>query len=238
MEKKKIVTIILLVTLPVTTALATFFIVRAVSQYNYEKKQQKLYQAAYEMHYQDRCTLFEEENKHLSDVDVAFIGDSLTEGYDVKSYYPQYNVVNRGIGGDTTFGVEKRLQVSAYDVHPKVATLLIGANNFDSMFENYENILKGFKDNIPTTRIILLSLTSMTKNWGRNNQKAQKNNERIKAYAEQYSYTYVDLYHPLLDENTNELKLEYTTDGGHLTPLGYEKITAIIEPVISQELSK
>lgn len=238
MEKKKIINIILLVTLPITTGLATFFIVRAIDQYNYEKKQQKLYQSAYEMHYNDRCALFMEENKHLSNVDVSFIGDSLTEGYDVRTYYPQYNVVNRGIGGDTTFGVEKRLKVSAYDVNPKVATLLIGANNFDTMFDNYENILKGFKENISETKIILLSLTSMTKEWGRNNQKAQINNEKIKEYANQYGYTYVDLYNPLLDENTNELRLEYTTDGGHLTPLGYEKITSIIEPVISKQLNK
>ena len=237
MEKKKVITIILLVTLPIVTGLGTFFIARAIYDYHYQKERQKIYEAAYQMHYNDRCALFEEENKHISNVDVSFIGDSLTEGYDVKAYYPQFNVVNRGIGGDTTFGVEKRLKVSAYDVNPKVATLLIGANNFDTMFENYENILKGFKENIPETKIILLSLTSMTKEWGRNNQKAKRNNTQIEAYAKQYGYTYVDLYNPLLDENTNELRLEYTTDGGHLTPLGYEKITSVIEPVIFQQLN-
>ena len=46
-----------------------------------------------------------EENENYDDyeVDVAFLGDSLTDGYNVESYYPEYLVSNRGIGGDTTF---------------------------------------------------------------------------------------------------------------------------------------
>ena len=63
---------------------------------------------AFQEHYNGRVNLFNEENKNVSDVDVVFLGDSLTEGYDVKTYYPEYNVLNRGIGGDTTFGVEKQ----------------------------------------------------------------------------------------------------------------------------------
>lgn len=229
MKIRNIVFIALLVTLPVVTGLVTYFITRS-EMINERNKQ------LFQLHYNERCALFEEENKHLSNIDVSFIGDSLTEGYDVKSYYSQYNVVNRGIGGDTTFGVEKRLKISAYDVNPKVATLLIGANNFDTMMDNYENILKGFKENIPQTKIVLLSLTSMAKNWARNNHKAIENNKKILQFANQYGYTYVDLYNPLLDPTTNKLRLEYTTDGGHFTPLGYEKITSIITPVLDSLL--
>lgn len=167
-----------------------------------------------------------------------FLGDSLTEGYDLKTYYPEYNVVNRGIGGDTTFGLEKRLQVSAYDINPKMVMMLIGANNFDTMMDNYENIVISLKENLPNCDITLLSLTSMTKDWGRNNQKAQNNNIKIKEYANKYNLRYLDLYNPLLDEATNELRLEYTTDGGHFTPQGYEVITSVIKPVITSYLSK
>ena len=232
MKKGIIITLAIAIAACVGTGLATYFVV----QHQANERYNDLAKRVFEMHYNERCTLFEEENKHLSNVDVSFIGDSLTEGYDIKRFYSQYNVVNRGISGDTTFGVEKRLKNSAYDVNPKVATLLIGANNFDTMFENYENILQGFKDNIPNTKIVLLSQTSMTKEWGRNNKKAQQNNVKIKEFANKYNYTYVDLYNPLLDESTNELKLEYTTDGGHFTEEGYIKVTSIITPVLEQLL--
>ena len=87
---------------------------QAIAQYRENKQQQYI-----------------AENEQYDDyeVDVAFIGDSLTDGYDLQKYYPQFITANRGIGGDTTFDLEGRLQVSVYDLKPKVVVMLIGANN-------------------------------------------------------------------------------------------------------------
>ena len=92
----------------------------------------------------EKMATYEAENEQYADyeVDVAFLGDSLTDGYDVKRYYPQYLVSNRGIGGETTVGLEERMQVSLYDLKPKVAVMLIGANNMDEMMDNYEDLLR------------------------------------------------------------------------------------------------
>jgi len=188
----------------------------------------------------NKMAIFESENAQYADyeVDVAFLGDSLTDGYDVAAYYPQYTVSNRGIGGDTTLDLEGRLKASVYDLKPKVAVMLIGANNFDTMMENYENILRGFVENLPNTRIILLSLTSMGgEHWGKNNQIAAYNNVKIKLLAEKYSFEYVDLYSPLLNLEDGEIYDEYTTDGGHLTAQGYEVLTREITPAIERQLS-
>ena len=182
---------------------------------------------------------FFEENKNYKkgEIDVAFIGDSLTDGYNVVESYPQYKVVNRGIGGDTTFTLEDRLQVSLYDIQPKVVVMLIGANNFATMFENYENILKSYVENLPNSKIILLSLTSMSGEWGKNNQLAAYNNVKIKKLAEKYSFEFVDLYSPLMNLETGEIFPEYTTDGGHLTKEGYTVFTENITPAIEKQLA-
>lgn len=188
-----------------------------------------------------KTAIYIEENNRYADyeVDVAFLGDSLTDGYNVQEYYPQYLVSNRGIGGDTTVDLENRLQVSLYDLKPKVAVMLIGANNIGEMFSNYENILKGFVENIPNTNIILLSLTSMSgKVWGIHNQLAAYNNVKIKMFAEKYGFGFVDLYSALMNLESGEIFPEYTTDGGHLTPLGYEVLTREITPAIEQSLSE
>ena len=92
-------------------------------------------------YYETKVKQFEEENKTLGGVDIAFIGDSITDGYDVASYYPSYTVINRGIGGDTTVGLEARLDVSLFAVQPRAVVMLIGANNMGEMFDNYESIL-------------------------------------------------------------------------------------------------
>lgn len=187
----------------------------------------------------NKMAIYEEENEMYADyeVDVAFIGDSLTDGYDVKRFYSDYLVSNRGISGDTTFDLENRLEVSLYDLKPKIVVMLIGANNFKTMFDNYEEILVGFKTNLPNTRVILLSLTSMSMEWGKNNNIAKNNNIIIKSLAEKYSFEYVDLYNALLNEETGEIYEEYTTDGGHLTEAGYVVLTNEITPVLEDELN-
>ena len=188
--------------------------------------------------YNGKLDTFEKENEEYKnkDVDVVFLGDSLTDGYDVKRFYPEYVVLNRGISGDTSVWLEERLDVSLYAVQPKVAVMLIGANNMDKMLENYESILKSFKENAPNTKIVLLSLTSMSGEWGKKNQLAAYNNVQIKMYAEIYGYEYVDLYSALLNLETGEIYDEYTTDGGHLTEKGYEVLTAQIKPAIQKQL--
>ena len=232
MGPKKILIISAITALLVGSGFGIYFIAQNIKQ----RKQYAEFYKVYQKHYNERVAAFEEENKTLKDVDVVFLGDSLTEGYDLEAYYPEYHAVNRGIGGDNTFGLEKRLKVSAYDINPKMVMMLIGVNNLDTMLNNYENIVVSLKENLPSSDITLLSLTSMTKEWGRNNEKAQKKNTKIKEYADKYNLRYLDLYNALLDKTTNELKLEYTTDGGHFTAQGYDVITSVIKPVIDSYL--
>lgn len=198
------------------------------------RQQMETYRAAKREQYQ-----LENEKYADYEVDVAFLGDSLTDGYDLQRYYPEFITANRGIGGDTTFDLEERLQLSVYDLKPKVAVMLIGANNMDSMFDNYEQILIGLKENLPDTKIVLLSLTAMGgENWGRKNQLAAFNNVTIKLLAEKYGFTFIDLYTPLYDVSIREVYAGYTIDGGHFTDKGYEAVTAQITPVLQELLGK
>ena len=235
MKKKILIAISILLALAVVAGAALYFAYIRPQQAARQTQQQAI--AAYR---ENKMQQYRKENEQYDDyaVDVAFLGDSLTDGYDVAKYYPQFVVSNRGIGGDTTFDLQARLQVSVYDLKPKVAVMLIGANNFNTMFENYEDILKGLKENLPDTKIVLLSLTCMSGDWGRNNTQAAYNNVKIKKLAEKHGFGFVDLYSPLMDITTGEIYPQYTTDGGHLTPQGYEVLTAQITPVLHSLLEK
>lgn len=232
--KKKIILIlgILLGIAAVCGTLYYFFVARPAIE---EKEAQKQLIAQY---YADKLARYQQENEAYADyeVDVAFLGDSLTDGCDLSVYYPQYKTANRGIGGETTMGLQERMQVSAYDLKPKVVVMLIGGNNLYTMFENYESILKGLQTNLPDTKIILVSLTSMGRDWAHKNTQAAYNNVKIRLLAEQYGFAYVDVFSPLLDMQTNEIRAEYTTDGAHLTHLGYEVLRDAITPAIDAAL--
>ena len=132
--KKRFLIPLCAVTLALIALIIVYFSVILPQKKAHERNMEILRQ-----HYNTKVAQFMQENAEYDDyeADVAFIGDSLTEGYDLAVFYPQYVTVNRGIGGDTTFGLQDRLQVSLYDLKPKVVVMLIGANNIDSMLQNY-----------------------------------------------------------------------------------------------------
>ena len=137
---KTIIFISVALAIVLTVAYGIFFVLLPA-------KKQKEQRLLVEQYYQNKFALYAQENEQYADyeIDVAFLGDSLTDGYDLAKYYPQYKTANRGIGGETSFGLEGRMQLSLYDLKPKVAVLLIGGNNLDTMLDNYERLLQGIK---------------------------------------------------------------------------------------------
>lgn len=237
-RKKKIIIGVALSILLVSVIAGVLFLVFKVIP---EKKEREELMRMVQEYRDNKFAIYAEENARYEDyeIDVAFIGDSLTDGYDLEKYYSEYKVSNRGIGGETTYGLLARLDISVYQLKPKVIVMLIGANNFQTMFEDYEDLIIGINTNLPNTTLVICSLTSMGgEHWGKNNQLAAFNNVKIKAYADKYGCPFVDLYTPLLNMETNEIYEHYTTDGGHLTAEGYEVLTSAIKPVLNEILNK
>lgn len=191
-------------------------------------------------YYQNKLAVFAIENKYYVpyEVDIAFLGDSLTDMCDLKKFYSEYLCVNRGINGDTTINLEERLKVSVYDLQPKVIVLLIGTNNISTMFNNYERILQGLCSNLPNTKIIQLSLPPMGGIWANSNSQIVPCNNRIKKFADEFNNDYIDIYSMLLDSSIQEINSEYTSDGIHLTNKGYDVISSLIKQTLSMILKK
>ena len=199
-----------------------------------KKLKQKKRLFYYEKRYSKFVNIYEKENKKMKNIDIIFLGDSLIYRFNLKQFFPEFNSLNRGIGGDTTFGVEKRLNVSCFEVQSKCIVMLIGINNIDSMFENYESILIKFKEKINERKIILCSLTPLGGKKAIKNNLIVLNNEKIKNLAKKYNFIFIDLFTPLLNEKTNEIFEKYTKDGLHFTNEGYEVITKEIKTVLNK----
>lgn len=236
MKDKTFLKILLVILVIALTVGAVYFF----KVYLPEKQKKAELEQLVKEYFAEKLKTYEKENARYDDyeVDVAFLGDSLTDGYDLAKYYPQYLTANRGIGGETSHGLEERLEVSLFDLKPKVAVILIGGNNLDTMFENYENMLVKIKSTLPDTKVILVSLTAMGGDWGHKNQIATYNNVKIKKLAAKYDFTFVDLFTPLFNEATGEIYSEYTSDGAHLTHEGYTVFTETLTPYIDEALGR
>ena len=237
MKKKIIIISAICVSLALIVAALLVLFLHVLPERERAREQREFFEFL-QQYYKDKSANFAEENKTLGEVDVAFIGDSLTDGYDLGTYYPEMKVINRGIGGDTTHGVLARLDTSIIEPAPRVVVMMIGTNNLGDMFTDYEEILIKLKSELPDTKVVILSIPPSCGDYASRNGQIAINNVKIKSLAEKYDYTYVDVFTPLFDFERNELRAEYTADGIHFTPLGYEVITAEVKPVLEDLLSE
>ncbi len=204
-----------------------------------EIRKKEAQQEEYRAFYAHMLEQYAAENQQYAafEVDVAFLGDSLTAGYDVKRYYPEYLVTNRAIGGETTYGLKDRLGVSVLELRPKVCVMLIGGNNPDTMFQDYEDILIALQTQMPQTKIVLVSHAPTSgEHWGSRNELFAYNNVKIKLLAEKYACEFVDIYSPMLDLETGKMNESYTVDGAHFTEEGYRVYTEQLKPVLDKLL--
>ena len=173
-----------------------------------------------------------------------FLGDSITEYYALDNYYKDKVVFNSGIGGDKAYNILNDLKERVFDYKPTTIFLLIGTNDMGGSTnkEIVNNIIKicdkihskNKKIKIYVESIYPISHEKNDKVLGwmvgrRDNNRIKKINKELKESAKEHNYTYLDLYSILVDENDN-LKLDYTVDGLHISEEGYK--------VISNEIKK
>lgn len=187
----------------------------------------------YGEYYVNKCESFISSIDYDKNADIVFIGDSITDFYPVKEYYPQYKVANRGIAGDTTTGLKDRIDFSLYALNPKAVYMMIGINNIGNMFYDYEKLLKGIKKNLPDSKVVIASLTPI--GWG--NEPVVEANKKIVNYCEKYSYTYVDLYAHMVDtDDYYKIDDSCFTDGIHPSEKGYDIMTGLLTPIFAELL--
>ena len=187
----------------------------------------------YAVIYQEKCDKFVSQNIKDFNCDIDFVGDSITEGYDVKRFYKEYKVANRGISGDTTDMLLTRMEVSAFNLEPKIISLMIGTNNLDTCMNNYEAILQGFNEHLPNTQVVVVSI--LPRRGEDLCKKIEENNIEIEKLSTKYAYTYVNLYTLFVtdDYKVNESLFK---DGLHPNKKGYQLITDNLKPVFASLL--
>ena len=159
---------------------------------------------------------FEQKQKELHGgrVDLVFYGDSITEDYERSGpelwrdfrpvwdrFYGDRHAVNLGFKGDTTASLLWRLEHGeAQGIRPKLAVVLIGANNFgrvhwpaDQTFAGIAADVTAIQRYLPGTKILLLGvLPSERSAWVSKNTVAV-NRALAKRYSAGRDVTFLDI---------------------------------------------
>jgi lysophospholipase L1-like esterase len=181
------------------------------------------------------------------DVDVLFLGDSITDGWrgQKKTWdkaFGDMKPANFGIGGDRTQHVLWRIQNGELDgIKPKVAVLMIGTNNTggdsaEQIAEGVTAIVKTIHEKSPHTKVLLLAVFprgKMIPNGG--NTKIAEINKTITKLADGKRVKFLDIGEKFMKDG--QIPGEIMPDYLHLSAAGYQIWADAITPTLKDMLS-
>ena len=170
--------------------------------------------------------------------DALFYGDSITAGNPFDEYFPALRIVDLGINGATLEELTERVpEVRAH--RPAKIFVMAGGNNLcsdnvDQCVELYRGLLEALRRACPRAEIIVESMLPVDKrvalNWDCPNRVIRTYNERLKALADEYGMTYVEIYPAY--ELRGGLNSELSRDGIHLNDDAFGPWAEIVRPYL------
>lgn len=173
----------------------------------------------------------------MKNKDILFIGDSLIE-YGDWDRLLGVEILNRGMGGDTTQGVLMRLKRSL-QCQPHKLFMMIGVNDLitgvpmEHILHNYNTILETItRESLQTQVYIHKALPSNPEKlfFVFKNRQVMILNRQIEGLSQEHNAVCLDLW-PILTQN-NILQPEYTVDGVHLTEGAYKLWAALLKAYV------
>jgi lysophospholipase L1-like esterase len=200
--------------------------------------------------WQQRHAKVLERNKE-GKVDVLFIGDSITQGWEGggkeewQKHFAPLHAVNLGFSGDRTQHVLWRLGEGGEmaGIVPKAAVIMIGTNNSgnnsaEQIADGITAIVKLIRKKHPRTKILLLGVFPRSaKATDPIRAKLKDVNDRIRQLDDGENVKFLDIGEKFLDKEGNLTK-EIMPDYLHLSTAGYkiwaEAIAGPVEEMVGK----
>lgn len=178
---------------------------------------------------------------------VVFIGNSITDGWPNAhpDFFKSNNYVGRGISGQTSPQLLSRFRQDVINLKPVAVLINIGTNDVAQNTGPYNeeftlgNIMSMAElADANGIKVILSSVTPAGEYPWRKEikdvpQKIMSLNAKIKAYAKEKGFSYIDYFSVMCDEN-NALKSNLGSDGVHPNEEGYKIMEATAKKVIDK----
>ena len=177
-----------------------------------------------------------------------FLGDSITDGWDLAKYFPGKPYVNRGIGGQTTMQMVVRMHPDVIHLSPAAFILLAGTNDISrntgpETLEMVEDNFRAMSEMAESHHIkIILCLLTPVSDYTKRKQTDRRPpadivnlNHWMESYAPDVHAKVADYYTALVDDK-GMLREGYSDDGLHPNAKGYELLAPVAEAAIERTL--
>lgn len=169
---------------------------------------------------------------------ALFLGDSITEGFNLEKYFPGRDFVNHGISGFSSAEVLDAMHEGWFKNQPDVVFLCIGTNDLARDYDeaetldNIRQLVGKIREYSPEgIRIYLTSLFPTRHNPPRENAVIDNLNLKIHGLTREESINYLHL-NPFFKDENGKLKRNFTEDGLHLNQEVYSNWKKLIEVLL------
>jgi acyl-CoA thioesterase I len=183
---------------------------------------------------------------------VVFLGDSITDYWNLPDYFPGKPYINRGIDGQSTPEMLVRFRQDVIALHPQVLVVLAGTNDIagvtgrtsnEDIEANYASMAELAR--LHRIRMVFASVLPVN-NYTHNAEEsfALRPRDRILAlnkwlrdYCAKNRFVYLDYFSALVDQR-GMLKRGLSDDGVHPADAGYKIMAPLAEKAIQKALAE
>ncbi|MYV21142.1 GDSL family lipase [Lactobacillus salivarius] len=176
---------------------------------------------------------------------LVLFGDSITagmtDGYpspilsnEIRKYFPNIEILNRGVPGDRTDLAISRIQADVIQSSPDIVTIFFGTNDVTDEGPDYQTFIANIKEMVTligTQKCILITpgITGTSLQTLYPNQKLSQYAQGIVALAEELNITYYN-WHSVATKYEASALLQ--TDDIHYSKKAYELLVQGLVPLI------
>jgi lysophospholipase L1-like esterase len=189
-------------------------------------------------HSMSRYIMTSDNHRHFSPcADLVMFGDSITEWAPWADIFRDVSMVNRGLAGDTTTGMLRRIDTTL-NMNPKLVCFMAGINDLaqgyyvEHIYQNYIDMLKVWQQN--DIQILVQSTLYVGSKLQGLNPSVELLNSKISEYCTQQGIAFLDVNSVLLPNQL--LSNEYSCDDLHLNAKAYQVWAEVLQPAIAELL--
>lgn len=179
---------------------------------------------------------------------LVLFGDSITagmtDGYpspilsnEIRKYFPNIEILNRGVPGDRTDLALSRIQADVLQSSPDIVTIFFGTNDVTDEGPDYQTFIANIKEMVTligAKKCILITpgITGTSLQTLYPNQKLSQYAQGIVALAEELNITYYDWHSVAITYKPSDL---LQVDDIHYSKKAYELLVQGLVPLIESK---
>ncbi len=169
--------------------------------------------------------------------EIVFVGSSTIRLWDLAAAFPDLKTINRGIIGSEMHDALRAVDRLVLPYAPRTVVVYAGDNDImgtpsEEIAIAFERFVRAVHAKLPQTRIVYIGIKPSILRWAQVDRMRQAN-AMIRAFCGRDDrVAFVDVDNAMLGWDEKPRPELYVQDGLHLTPAGYQILTALVRPLL------